>query len=379
MKKIMLLGSGELGRELTISLKRLGCDVTACDNYDRAPAMQVADRKAIFNMLDADQLRHHIDAIQPDLIVPEVEAINTELLVEMSNINVVPNARAVNLTMNRDRIRNRAVELGLETAQFKYADNEEDLVNIYNHFACKVVVKPVMSSSGKGQTIVDADDEIGIRTAWHTAVEKMRGDRPTVIIEQFIDFEYELTILTVRQHDGTVMFCPAIVHEQEDGDYKRSYQIPGLVANYVEAAARDVAETIVNDLGGAGIYGVELFVTKDKKVIFSELSPRPHDTGMVTLYTQDLTEFDLHARAILGLPIPAIRQFRPGASHTICSDAAYQKYTIEGVDDALRIGDTDVRIFNKPITYKNRRMAVVLGPSPTIVKEAASRIKIIGC
>ena len=380
MKKIMLLGSGELGRELTISLKRLGCDVTACDNYDYAPAMQVADRKAIFNMLDGDQLQEHIRAINPDLVVPEVEAIDTERLLQLvekgpTDFHVVPTARAVNLTMNRDRIRQRAVELGIETAKHCYADNEEDLVKSYNEFGCKVVVKPVMSSSGKGQTIVEADDEIGIRTAWHTAVEKMRGDRPIVIIEEFIDFDYEITLLTVKQKNDLTLFCPAIVHEQEDGDYKRSYQMND-IPTPVESQARKIAKTITDDLGGAGLFGVEFFVTKDGNVLFSELSPRPHDTGMVTLYTQNLSEFDLHARAILGLPIPSIELLRTGASHAICADAAYEEYEIQGVESAMAIQDVDVRIFGKPLTYKNRRMAVVLGPTISVVNEAAKRVKI---
>lgn len=378
MTKVMLLGGGELGREIVISLKRLGCRVVVVDSYDGAPAMQVADLFEVADMLDYDHLMEVIRVHDPDYIVPEIEAINTEalLICQDNGYDVVPSARAVDLTMNRDRIRDRAAELGIRTAKFDYAESEEQLVEIYNQFQSKVVVKPVMSSSGKGQTVVDVDDEISIRSAWHQAMERMRGDRPRVIIEEFIDFDYEITLLTVQQNEQ-VMFCNPIVHFQKNGDYQWSEQDDFADNPSVVIKARQIAKQITSDLTGNGIFGVEFFVTKDGEVIFSELSPRPHDTGMVTMYTQDLSQFDLHARAFLNLPIPQIVQIRGGASHVVCADAAYDNYNVEGVQDALSICGTDVRVFNKPMTYKNRRMAVVLAPTVQIAQQAASRISIV--
>ena len=383
MKSILLLGSGELGKEFTISAKRLGCHVVACDSYLGAPAMQVADGHQVFDMLDGEMLGRVIDTYKPDLIVPEVEAIRTEVLLEKEaqGYTVVPTARATNLTMNRDRIRDRAVELGLRTAKFEYAEDLETLQSACRRIGFPCVVKPVMSSSGKGQSVIN--EERDVDAAWKYAVSGMRGDRQRVIVEEFIDFDLELTLLTVKQHDGPTLFCPPIGHYQERGDYQYSWQ-PALEQTFtghiIETHAQEMAKIITDDLGGAGIFGVEFFVkTKGNspEVIFSELSPRPHDTGMVTMFTQNLSEFDLHARAILGLPIGEIKLVRPGASHVVLAHETTHEFIISGINDALKIPDVDVRVFGKPTTRPYRRMAVVLAPSLDIAKEAASKISVI--
>jgi|TARA_B110000285_G_scaffold158555_1_gene176911 phosphoribosylglycinamide formyltransferase 2 len=373
MKKILLLGSGELGKEFAISAKRLGCFVVACDNYENAPAMQIADEFKVFDMLDADTLRKIIEEVHPDLIVPEVEAIRTEILIEQEQKGyvVVPSAKAANLTMNRDKIRDRAVELGLRTAKFAYAETKDSLIEEAKKINYPVVIKPVMSSSGKGQSI--AKNESEIVTSWNYAIKGMRGDRQRVIVEEFIDFSYEITLLTIKQHAGPTLFCKSIGHVQERGDYQWSWQ-PG--PSDTEVDAQKMAKVITDDLGGAGIFGVEFFITKKGEVIFSELSPRPHDTGMVTMYTQDLSEFDLHARAILGLPIPEIKLLRPGASHVVLASKESDQFTIEGVEDAMLIPGVEVRIFGKPTTRVNRRMAVVLAPDIETAKKAAGKISI---
>ena len=373
MKKILLLGSGELGKEFTISAKRLGCYVVACDRYANAPAMQVADDSRVFDMLDAQILSETIDQIKPDLIVPEVEAIRTEVLIEKENqgYKIVPTARATNLTMNRDRIRDRAVELGLRTAKFAYAETQEQLEKAAKEINYPVVVKPVMSSSGKGQSVANNEQEI--IESWKYAIQGMRGDRQRVIVEEFIDFDYEITLLTVKQHNGPTLFCKSIGHVQQRGDYQWSWQ-PG--SPNADTEAQKMAKIITDDLGGAGIFGVEFFITKAGEVVFSELSPRPHDTGMVTMYTQNLSEFDLHARAILGLPIPEIKLLRPGASHVVLAKKESEKFTIDGIEDALTIPDVEVRVFGKPTTRVNRRMAVVLAPTVEIAKKAAEKISI---
>ena len=373
MKKILLLGSGELGKEFTISAKRLGCYVVACDRYANAPAMQVADENRVFDMLDAHKLSETIDQIKPDLIVPEVEAIRTEVLIEKESqgYKVVPTARATNLTMNRDRIRDRAVELGLRTAKFAYAETQEQLEQAAKEINYPVVVKPVMSSSGKGQSVANNEQEI--IESWKYAIQGMRGDRQRVIVEEFIDFDYEITLLTVKQHNGPTLFCKSIGHVQQRGDYQWSWQ-PG--SPNADTEAQKMAKIITDDLGGAGIFGVEFFITKSGEVVFSELSPRPHDTGMVTMYTQNLSEFDLHARAILGLPIPEIKLLRPGASHVVLANKESEKFTIDGIGDALTIPDVEVRVFGKPTTRVNRRMAVVLAPTVEIAKKAAEKISI---
>ncbi len=374
--KVLLLGSGELGKELTISLQRLGCDVIACDAYDNAPAMQVADACEIFSMLDGDALSAVIDKHQPDFIVPEVEAIATEVLLakEAEGYHVVPSANAVNLTMNRDRIRDRAAELGLRTAQFAYAESEEELVAEAAKIGGKVVVKPVMSSSGKGQSTAEGEAEV--REAWAFALAGMRGDRARVIVEEFIDFDYEITLLTVTQRDGDALYCAPIGHVQERGDYQFSWQ-PADCSDAAIAEAQRMAAIITAELGGAGLFGVEFFVTKAGDVIFSELSPRPHDTGMVTLYTQALTEFDLHARAFLGLPIPQIDLLRAGASHVILAPKnASGPYRVAGLADGMAVPGADVRLFGKPVMKSYRRLGVALGGSLDVAREAAGKVRI---
>ena len=382
---ILLLGSGELGREFVISAKRLGTRVIACDSYDNAPAMQVADAREVFSMLDGAALRAAAEKHRPDLIVPEIEAIRTEMLAELERegFTIVPSARAAQLTMNRDAIRDLAAgELGLVTSQYGYAESFADCEAIAARIGYPLVMKPVMSSSGKGQSKVDGPG--ALKAAWEYAVANMRGDRARVICEQFIAFDYEITLLTVR-HKGGISFCPPIGHRQERGDYRESWQ-PAAMSPAALAAAQDMAAKVVMALQGEGrgwgLYGVEFFV-KGEEVIFSELSPRPHDTGMVTLASQDLTEFDLHARAILGLPVPAEIAARPAASAVILADRESDDFAFEGLADALALGDTDVRIFGKPVTRPYRRMGVALaraGDAPTAVdlaKQAAAAVRIV--
>ncbi|AWK89586.1 formate-dependent phosphoribosylglycinamide formyltransferase [Azospirillum thermophilum] len=372
--KILLLGSGELGKEFVISAKRLGCQVVACDSYADAPAMQVADSCEVFSMLDADALRAAILKHAPDFIVPEIEAIRTEVLqeVEAAGMTVVPSARAAAMTMNRDRIREvAATELGLRTSRYRYAESLEEVRAAVAHTGLPCVIKPVMSSSGKGQSTVRTADEL--EAAWTYAVANMRGDRRKVIVEEFVAFEYEITLLTVRTRDG-VLFCDPIGHRQERGDYQESWQ-PVAMPDTLIGDAKDMATKVVDNLGGYGIFGVEFFVTRDE-VIFSELSPRPHDTGMVTLLSQNLSEFDLHARAILGLPIPRIAVRGPTASAVILADREAERFTIEGLAEALGHGtadfDVDVRLFGKPVTRRNRRMGVALAAGATL-DEARAR------
>jgi phosphoribosylglycinamide formyltransferase 2 len=385
MKVIMLLGSGELGKEFVISAKRMGHYVIACDSYIDAPAMQVADTYEVFNMLDADELRRVIDLHRPDIIVPEIEAIATEVLydVEAAGTQVVPSARAVNLTMNRDAIRDQAYALGLKVAAFSYAESEQELVDAYNKIASKkAVIKPVMSSSGKGQSVVDCDTDVDIelqvRTAWHYACENMRGDRARVIIEEFIDFDYEITLLTIKQKDGPTLFCHPIGHVQKNGDYQYSWQPEPFKNIATYGVAQAMAKTITDDLGGAGLFGVEFFVKGDV-VYFSELSPRPHDTGMVTMISQNISEFDLHLRAILGLPIPKIKIANGfGASAVILAEKdTHTRPRYEGIEDALKTPGVEVRIFGKPFCRKNRRMGVVLAHSIEEAREAAEKIKVV--
>ena len=377
MKKILLLGSGELGKEFVISAKRLGCHVIACDSYAGAPAMQVADEFCVFSMLDEAPLRAAIAKYQPDLIVPEIEAIRTEVLldVEKQGFEVIPSARAANLTMNRDRIRDVAVGLGVRTAQFIYADSAAELLTQATEIGFPVVIKPVMSSSGKGQSV--AKSAADVQASWDFACAGMRGDRQKVIVEEFIHFEFEITLLTIRQRQGPTLFCPPIGHVQERGDYQYSWQPQGMKPEQL-LAAQQMAEKVTTDLGGAGLFGVEFFVTKDE-VIFSELSPRPHDTGMVTLISQNLSEFDLHARAILGLPIPSIACVE-GASAVVLADKEGFNPTFTGVAAALAEPGVDVRIFGKPTTRPYRRMAVALAQGDNALqraREAAAKISIM--
>ncbi|MEQ1689303.1 MAG: formate-dependent phosphoribosylglycinamide formyltransferase [Sphingopyxis sp.] len=365
---ILLLGSGELGREFVISAKRLGARVIACDAYAHAPAMQVADECEVFSMLDGDALRAAILRHQPDLIVPEIEAIRTEVLEDMERegFTVVPSARATALTMNRDRIRDVAAnELGVRTSRYCYAETLDEAQAAGDDIGYPCVVKPVMSSSGKGQSVVRQAAEMA--AAWDYAVGAMRGDRARVIVEEFIAFDYEITLLTVRTRDG-VSFCPPIGHRQERGDYQESWQPTPMRAEHI-AAAQDMARRVVDNLGGYGLFGVEFFVAGDA-VIFSELSPRPHDTGMVTLISQHLSEFDLHARAIMGLPIPAIPMCAPAAaSAVVLADREASDFAITGLAEALALGNADnrvdVRVFGKPVTRPYRRMAVALATGAT--------------
>ena len=375
-KKILLLGSGELGKELVISLQRLGQQIIACDSYADAPAMQVADGAEVFDMLDAAALDEVIERHQPDFIVPEIEAIATSLLVEKeaAGYTVVPSAKAVDLTMNRDKIRDHAAALGLRTARFSYAESEAELLQKAAEIGGKVVVKPVMSSSGKGQSTASDEDEL--RTAWRTALAGMRGDRARVIVEEFIDFDYEITLLTIRQKAGPTLFCPPIGHVQARGDYQYSWQAAAC-SDAVIADAQNMATKITQALGGAGLFGVEFFVTKQGEVVFSELSPRPHDTGLVTLYTQNLSGFDLHARALLGLPSGPITLLREGASQVVLADAdAAGPYDIEGIAAALAVADCDIRLFNKPVARPYRRLGVVLGPDIETAQATASHLTV---
>ncbi|GFZ76622.1 MULTISPECIES: formate-dependent phosphoribosylglycinamide formyltransferase [Sphingobium] len=381
--KILLLGSGELGREFVISAKRLGAQVIACDSYAGAPAMQVADGFEVFSMLDADLLAKAIEKHRPDFVVPEIEAIRTEVLAdfEARGVTVVPSARATIMTMNRDRIREvAAVELGLRTSRYRYAETLEEVRAGAAHTGLPCVIKPVMSSSGKGQSTVRTIEEL--EAAWDYAVANMRGDRSRVIVEEFIAFDYEITLLTVRSRDG-VSFCPPIGHRQERGDYQESWQ-PTPMSGGALAAAQDMARKVVDNLGGYGIFGVEFFV-KGEDVIFSELSPRPHDTGMVTLISQNWSEFDLHARAIMGLPVPEVTLHGAAASAVILADRESDDFRFEGLAEALSTpgGEVDLRLFGKPTTRPYRRMGVALAraidadQARAVAAEAASKVRII--
>ncbi|GAA4042867.1 formate-dependent phosphoribosylglycinamide formyltransferase [Parerythrobacter jejuensis] len=369
--KILLLGSGELGREFVISAKRLGAYVVACDAYADAPAMQMADAAEVFSMLDPEALRAAIAKHAPDFVVPEVEAIRTEVLaeIEAEGTRVVPSARATQMTMNRDAIRDLAAQdLGVTTSRYRYAKNLEEVVAAAEFTGFPCVIKPVMSSSGKGQSTIRDSGEL--EEAWDYAVANMRGDRKRVIVEQFIDFDYEITLLTVRHNNG-VTFCPPIGHRQERGDYRESWQ-PTPMSDAAIAAAQDMARKVVDDLGGFGLFGVEFFV-KGEEVIFSELSPRPHDTGMVTSISQNLSEFDLHARAILGLAIPEMIRARPSASAVILADQDSEAVSYSGLADAMADG-ADVRIFGKPTTRPYRRMGVALATGSTTDEARAAAV-----
>ena len=338
--------------------------------------MQVADDCAVFSMLDETALRAAIAQHQPDLIVPEIEAIRTEVLldVEKEGFEVIPSARAANLTMNRDRIRDVAVGLGVRTAQFNYAHSAQELMTQAQAIGFPVVIKPVMSSSGKGQSI--AKSPADVQASWDYACQGMRGDRQKVIVEEFIHFDFEITLLTIRQRQGKTLFCPPIGHVQERGDYQYSWQ-PQAMKPELLKAAQDMAEKVTADLGGAGLFGVEFFITPNE-VIFSELSPRPHDTGMVTLISQNLSEFDLHARAILGLPIPSI-EATEGASAVVLASETGTHPTFTGVEAALSEVGVDVRIFGKPTTRPFRRMAVALARGDKALEKAraaAQKIKV---
>ena len=361
MKKILLLGSGELGKEFVIAAKRKVVYVVACDRYAGAPAMQVADECEVFSMLDGDALEAVVRKHQPDIIVPEIEAIRTERLFqfEKEGIQVVPSARAVNFTMNRRAIRDLANrELGLRTAKYFYAKTFDEFKSAAEEIGFPCVVKPLMSSSGHGQSYVHNDDELEM--AFKEAMEGSRGDVKEVIIEEFIDFDSEFTLLTVTQKNGQTLFCPPIGHVQKSGDYRESWQ-PYTISEDALKQAQAMADKVTKALTGYGIWGVEFFLTKQGEVIFSELSPRPHDTGMVTLgHTTNLSEFELHLRAVLGLPIADIRLEHAGASAVILSPEDSNEPLDYNLFDALKEECTRVRIFGKPETHKGRRMGVVL-------------------
>ncbi len=364
-KRIMLLGAGELGKEFAIAAQRLGQYVVAVDRYAHAPAMQIADASAVISMLNGDDLERVVQEFQPDIIVPEIEAIRTEKLQEFEQrgITVIPTAKATDYTMNRDRIRELAHrELGVRTANYAYANTLEEMVAAAAHIGFPNVVKPVMSSSGKGQSVVSNADDV--EQAWQCAIAGSRGDSHKVIIEEFINFQLEITLLTIKQWQGATLFCEPIGHRQERGDYQESWQ-PAVLSEQQLLAAQSIAIQVTDALGGAGIFGVEFFVTQDE-VIFSELSPRPHDTGMVTLISQNLNEFELHLRAVLGLPIPVIRQLGPAASAVILATSQSADIYFTGVEKALAEPDVDVKLFGKPDSRLYRRMGVALATAETI-------------
>lgn len=381
---LMLLGSGELGREFAIAAKRLGCRVIACDRYANAPAMQMADASEVFPMLDGAALRAAVEKHRPDVIIPEIEAIDTATVaaLEAEGWRVAPSAKAVQLTMNRDGIRDFAArELGLVTSKYRFAESREEAMAAATEVGLPCVVKPVMSSSGKGQSTAKSAEDVG--TAWDYAVANMRGDRPRVIVEEFVKFDSEITLLTVATKDG-VLFCAPVGHRQENGDYRESWQ-PAAIPREALHSARFQARKVVEALGGHGIFGVEFFVSGDQ-AIFSELSPRPHDTGMVTLISQFPNEFELHLRAVLGLPIPSIELAGPSASAVILADQESDHFSFGGVAEALALGapgnPVDLRLFAKPNTLKNRRMGVALARGADVedaierAKSAAARVHI---
>ncbi|WP_438802427.1 formate-dependent phosphoribosylglycinamide formyltransferase [Fischerella thermalis] len=381
-QKLMLLGSGELGKEFVIAAQRLGNYVIAVDRYKNAPAMQVADCAEVISMLSADDLERIVDKYQPDFIIPEIEAIRTEKLVEFEarGITVIPTAAATNYTMNRDRIRELAhQELGIRTAKYGYASTLDELIAISDEIGFPNVIKPVMSSSGKGQSVVKEKAEV--EKAWNYAIAGSRGDTQKVIVEEFINFEIEITLLTIKQWNAPTIFCSPIGHRQERGDYQESWQ-PAGISEQMTAQAQEIAKKVTDALGGAGIFGVEFFITQDE-VIFSELSPRPHDTGMVTLISQNLNEFELHLRAILGLPIPCIEQLGASASAVILAPEKLDAIAYTGVAEALSEKDVDIRIFGKPTAHAYRRMGVALAKGSNIQQArekattAASKVKLI--
>ncbi|SIS64819.1 formate-dependent phosphoribosylglycinamide formyltransferase [Thalassolituus maritimus] len=367
--RVLLCGSGELGKEVAIELQRLGCEVIAVDRYANAPAMQVADRSHVISMLDGNALREVIESEKPALIVPEIEAIATDTLAELESegFNVVPTARATQLTMNREGIRRLAAEtLEVPTSSYQFAASEEEYEAAVKSIGLPCLVKPIMSSSGKGQSFVKSEDQI--KAAWDYAQEGGRAGKGKVIVEGFVDFDFEITLLTIRHDDGAgntvTSFCDPIGHRQEDGDYQESWQ-PQAMTDAALGKAKQIAEKVTSELGGRGLFGVELFVKGDE-VIFSEVSPRPHDTGLVTLISQDLSEFALHARAILGLPIPNIVQTGPSASSVLLVAGESTNMQFGNLTAALSRPDTQVRLFGKPEVVGKRRLGVALARSQSI-------------
>ncbi len=381
-QKIMLLGSGELGKEFVIAAQRLGNYVIAVDRYAHAPAMQVADCSEVISMLSADELEAVVKKHEPNFIVPEIEAIRTEKLAEFEQrgITVIPTAAATNYTMNRDRIRELAhEELGIRTAKYGYASTLEELIAVSEQIGFANVVKPVMSSSGKGQSVVQSAGEV--EEAWNYAIANSRGDSQRVIVEEFINFEIEITLLTIKQWNAPTIFCSPIGHRQERGDYQESWQPAGISEDKI-LQAQAIATKVTDALGGAGIFGVEFFITQDE-VIFSELSPRPHDTGMVTLISQNLNEFELHLRAILGLPIPQIELLGASASAVILADKKSDAVAFTGVAEALSVPNVDIKLFGKPTAHPYRRMGVALAKGDHLLearekaKKAANQVTMI--
>ena len=371
--RVALCGSGELGKEVVIELQRYGCEVIAIDRYENAPAMQVAHRSYNIDMLDADELRSVLEKERPHLIVPEVEAIATDTLVELESegFNVIPTARATKLTMNREGIRKLAAEeLQLKTSPYKFASSKEEFDSAVEEIGIPCVVKPIMSSSGKGQSTIQSPDQID--SAWQYAQEGGRAGAGKVIVEGFVDFDYEITQLTVRHCNGT-SFCEPIGHVQTDGDYRQSWQ-PQPMSDVAAEESKRMAEQITSGLGGYGIFGVELFI-KDDNVIFSEVSPRPHDTGLVTLISQDLSQFALHARAILGLPIPNINQHGPSASSVILGEGNSEEIMFNNVSEALEEPDTQIRLFGKPSISGRRRLGVAIARGESIENAKDKAIK----
>tara|TARA_Y100000991_G_scaffold96706_1_gene72939 strand:+ start:70 stop:1242 length:1173 start_codon:yes stop_codon:yes gene_type:complete len=381
-KKILLLGSGELGKELVVEAKRLGLEVTAIDKYDNAPAMQLADHSLVIDMSDKKTLKNTIKKIKPDFVVPEIEALSIEALKELEDegINIVPNARTVEITMNRDKIRDLASkELNIKTARFSYVFNIDELEIKSTEIGFPLLLKPLMSSSGKGQSLVK--DKESLLDAWNQALANSRGKIIGVILEEFIKFDYEFTLLTVRKENGENIFCEPIGHEQYQGDFQCSWQ-PIELNQFLIDKAKNITNQILNNLNGSGIYGVEFFV-KENEIIFSELSPRPHDTGMVTLVSQNLNEFELHLRAFLNLPIPKIKLLKPSASRVILSNNEFTNPSYIGLKEALEVENTKVLIFGKPISKKGRRMGLVLSSNDNLniarenADKAALKIKIV--
>lgn len=372
-KKVLLLGSGELGKETIIKAQRLGLETIAVDRYENAPAMQVAHRSYVVDMLDGAELRRVIELEKPDFVVPEIEAISTETLIDLENegVNIVPTAKAVNLTMDREGIRRLASEeLGLPTAKYKFANTMEELKIAVQEIGTPCVIKPIMSSSGKGQSVCRSIEDV--ETSWNEAISGGRAKKTRVIVEEFIHFDSEITLLTVRSVSGTT-YCAPIGHVQKDGDYIESWQPHHMTVEQI-TDSQYIAKKITDALGGYGLFGVELFLSQNG-VYFSEVSPRPHDTGMVTMATQDLSEFALHIRAILGYPIQGVQLLSPGASHTIKAWEESKDYEITGVADSLTVPHTQVRVFGKPETKIGRRMAVVLSTGES-VDEARKRAQL---
>lgn len=362
--RVLLCGAGELGKEVVIELQRLGVEVIAVDRYPNAPAMQVADRSHVINMLDGEALKSIIKQEQPHYIVPEIEAIATDALAELeqSGFHIIPTARATQLTMNREGIRRLAAEtLGLTTSPYAFAQTLDEFTQAIAEIGLPCVVKPIMSSSGKGQSLIKSQDEI--HQAWLYAQQGGRAGKGKVIVEGFVDFDYEITLLTIRHKNGTA-FCAPIGHIQIDGDYRQSWQ-PHPMSQTALKKAQHIAEQVTNELGGRGLFGVELFIKGDE-VIFSEVSPRPHDTGLVTLISQDLSEFALHVRAILGLPIPNITQHGPCASCVILPEGDSNQPQFSNLEQALAQADTQIRLFGKPSLNGRRRMGVALARAETI-------------